>query len=61
MIDDIYDAPNLPTDPKPAPVESVRAIFTADIPAPAPDQIRGRCPQCGDRLVSNVYLQEAGC
>ena len=41
-------------DIKTAPVESVRARFDL-----APEWARGRCPECGDLLVSNCYYTAA--
>ena len=38
-----------------APVESVRAMFNAGLQTPSPELVRGRCPECGDHLVSNCY------
>lgn len=38
-----------------APVESIRSMFNAALPGPAPEWVRGRCPDCGDHLVSNCY------
>ncbi len=37
------------------PIESVRCMFDANLPGPKPDWVRGRCPDCGDHLVSNCY------
>ncbi len=36
-------------------VESVRFFCGDTHPAPSPEWVRGRCPECGDHLVSNCY------
>ncbi len=36
-------------------LESARAMFNAALPGPAPEWVRGRCPECGDHLISNCY------
>jgi hypothetical protein len=41
--------------PAAPPVESIRSIFTSGSAGPAPELVRGRCPDCGDHLVSNCY------
>ena len=38
-----------------ATAEKVRLAFDGTSDRPSPDWIRGRCPQCGDDLVSNCY------
>jgi hypothetical protein len=42
------------TEPKFEPVESVRSMVYGAA-GPAPEMVRGRCPECGDHLVSNCY------
>jgi hypothetical protein len=45
----------LVTAPAPAIVERVRMAFDGLSERPRADWVRGRCPDCGDDLVSNCY------
>jgi hypothetical protein len=45
----------LPTSEARGEIESVRSVFDAAVPGPAPEWVRGKCPECGDHLVSNCY------
>lgn len=38
-----------------AAVESVRQAYDGASARPRPEWVRGKCPQCGDDLVSNCY------
>ena len=48
-----YHSVGLLTDA--AAVESLRIMFNSDGRIPQPEWVRGRCPDCGDHLVSNCY------
>ena len=34
---------------------AIQSTQSAETSRPAPEWIRGRCPECGDDLVSNLY------
>lgn len=38
-----------------AAVESVRQAFDGTSDRPRPEWVRGKCPQCGNEVVSNCY------
>jgi hypothetical protein len=43
------------SDVLPSDVDAVRQAFDSDSNRPRPEWIRGKCPTCGDDLVSNCY------
>lgn len=38
-----------------AAVEAVRQAFDGESQRPRPEWVRGKCPKCGDDIVSNCY------
>lgn len=38
-----------------AAVESVRQVYDGTSDRPRPEWVRGKCPECGDDVISNCY------